>query len=120
MANKSTAKEPTNFLAYVQQHERLWGMETYPGRPTLEEMLNAPVVALWYPPEDDDKAKKDIFRQERFTVTLHQDLHEIESYVNRLIFRLSVQVPRVRLARVFVRGKEMKVKSVKIEFEEAR
>src|SRR5690242_6202714 len=104
MTSKSS-KEPTNFLVYVQLHERLWGMDTYPERPTLGEMLNAPVAALWYPAAEDDKAKKDIFKQERFTVTLHKDLREIETYITRLMFRMSVQTPRHRLARVFVKCK---------------
>jgi hypothetical protein len=119
MTAKSSSKEPLNFLGYIQLHERLWGMDTYPERPTLEAMLSAPVAALWYPAQnDDDKAKKDIFKQERFTITIHQDLRDIENHINRLIFRLSVQTPRHRLARVFVKGKEVRVKNVAITFEE--
>lgn len=117
MTSKSSSKEPTNFLGYIQLHERLWGMDTYPERATLEEMLSAPVAAMWYPAAEDDKAKKDIFKQERFTITLHQDLRDIETYINRLIFRISIQTPRHRLSRVFVKGKEVKVKSVAITFE---
>jgi hypothetical protein len=118
MANKSSPKEPNTYLGYVQQHERLWGTESYPGRPTLEEMLNAPVAALWYPHEENAKQKPDPLAQQKYTITLHQDLREIESYINRLIFRLAAQVPRHRLAKVFVKGKEVKVKGVRIEFEE--
>ena len=118
MANKSTSKGPNTFIEHVQLHERLWGMETYPGRATLEEILSAPVAALWYPADGDEKAKKDLFTQERYTITLHDDLRAIESYINRLIFRLPVQVPRQRLAKVFKGGKEVKVKSVAITFED--
>jgi hypothetical protein len=118
MTNKTIPKEPLNFLGYVELHERMWGMETYPGRPTLEEILSAPVLALWYPPDEEEAAKTDFFKQERFTLTLHEDLQAIESYINRLIFRLSVKMPRQRLAKVFTSGKEVKMKSVSIVFEE--
>jgi hypothetical protein len=117
MVNKLSSKEPNSFIGYVQLHERLWGMETYPGRPTLEEILNAKVAALWYPAETDEKAKKDIFAQERYTITLHDDLRAIEEYINRLVFRLSVQIPRQRLSKVFRGGKEVKVKRVTITFD---
>ena len=36
-----------DFMAYVQAHERQWGMDTYPDRPALESILKARVVAFW-------------------------------------------------------------------------
>ena len=36
------------FMDYVQRHERIWGTETYSGRPDLVDILTAPVVvASW-------------------------------------------------------------------------
>ncbi len=35
------------FLEIVQLHERMWGDEQYAGRPSLAQLLNAHIVALW-------------------------------------------------------------------------
>ena len=35
------ATSEKGFLDYVQQHERTWGTDTYPGKPDLQEFLGA-------------------------------------------------------------------------------
>lgn len=92
------------FMTYVTMHERAWGLDTYKGRPTLKQIMSAKVVAFWYP------TGKDL----PFTLTLHKDLNEIDAYLRALIIHTRVQVPRLRLARVYMDKQEVKFKTVKI------
>src|SRR5437868_1801724 len=77
------------FMELVQLHERKWGETQYPGRPSLDELLNGYIVVMW----SIDK---------RFIFTIHQNAGE----VNTLVFGLitgNVHDPLNRkLARIFV------------------
>ncbi len=90
-------------LEYVQAHERDWGGETYPDRPSLEHILAAPVVAFWIDPARAG-GKKHI-------ITIHNDLQPIEDYLRSIIRRLPIGFPARRLAILFVNGKEMRIGS---------
>ncbi len=103
----------SEFLALVQQHERAWGNETYPGRPTLETVLSAPVVAFWQLAASDKHANHP-------QITLHRDLHEIEEYFAKLLFRQSLPAPQRRLYKLYVDGQQMRVASVKFTFAPVR
>ncbi|NDJ60235.1 MAG: hypothetical protein GYB67_03870 [Chloroflexi bacterium] len=109
--------EPTNdaFLAFVQAHERSWGLETYPGRPDLAKILSAPVVVFWS--EEQPAKTSKTARAERFTISLHDDLKAVEQYVSSLILRLRVEMPKRRLARIFVNQREVRVRGVQVLFE---
>lgn len=41
-----TPQPPENLIDFAQNHEREWGNENYLNRPTLAEILNAPVVVF--------------------------------------------------------------------------
>lgn len=92
------------FLAYVAQHEREWGTDTYLGRPTLKQIMDAKVVAFWYPTGDELP----------FTATIHKNLNDVEAYVKALVWHTTERLPQLRLARVFVEKKEIKIKDVKV------
>jgi hypothetical protein len=114
---QSTVNKPPSkdtFLGFVQQHERLWGMESYPGRPDLEAILAAPVVAFWVGEVKDAPRSK---TPERYTVTLHNDLADVERYITSLVLRLAIELPKRRLARLFVKGAEVRIKGVQVVFE---
>ncbi len=113
MVNKQPSKD--TFLGIVQQHERTWGMESYPGRPDLEAILAAPVVAFWAGEAKDTPRQKT--QTERYTVTLHKDLSDVERYITSLVLRLAIELPKRRLARLFVKGVEVRVKGVQVVFE---
>jgi len=104
---KSNDKED-NFMYFVQLHERAWGMESYSGRPQLEDIMNAGVVVFWKVEGNED----------RYMVTVHQSLDEVEHYFSRLLFRSSVNLPRKRVIRIFHQQKRLIVKGVKIDFGE--
>ncbi len=99
----------SEFLALVQNHERVWGNDTYAGRPDLERVLNAPVVAFW---QVEATGKHSDHPQ----ITLHKDLHEIEDYFVKLIFRSTLPAPKRRLYKLYVDGQQMRVSSVKFSF----
>lgn len=95
-------------LDYVQEHERSWGTETYLKRPSLQEILQAPVVAFWH-----------VHKQTRLIVTLHSDVQEIENHLTRQLFRSEVTESKQKLSRIFRNGKRIRIKTVRIEFEDA-
>lgn len=95
-------------LDYVQEHERSWGTESYLKRPSLQEILEAPVVAFWNVPKHG-----------RLIVTLHDDVHEIENYLTKQLFRSEAPESKQRLSRIFRGGKRIRIKNVRIEFEDA-
>lgn len=92
------------FMTYVTMHERAWGLDTYKGRPTLKQILEAKVVAFWYP------TGKDV----PFTLTLHKNISEIDAYLKALVLHTKVKIPSLRLARVFIEKREVKIKAVKV------
>jgi hypothetical protein len=110
--NNKPAKD--DFLTWVQTHERLWGMETYPGRPDLQAILNAEVVAFW---ASESKEGARVKTQERYTITLHKDLSDVERYISSLVLRLAIELPKRRLARLFVKGIEVRIRGVNVLFE---
>lgn len=99
----------SEFLALVQNHERAWGNDTYPGRPDLERVLRAAVVAFW---QVEGSGKHSDHAQ----ITLHNDLREIEDYFVKLIFRSALPAPKRRLYKLYVDGQQMRVSSVKFSF----
>lgn len=86
----------------------MWGGERYPNRPTLDEIMSAPVVAFWVQDVVQDGSKH--------TITLHSDMTDIQDYFHSLALRLSIGYPTRRLKFVFVRQREVRVK-LKVGFE---
>ncbi len=97
-------------MDWVQEHERSWGTETYPGRPNLGELLEAPVVIFWQPKDAKDQ-------KTRHTVTLHESLDAVEQHLSKLLFRAQIEVPDQRISKIFADHKEVRVKGVKVLFE---
>jgi hypothetical protein len=97
------------FLKEVEQHQQAWGSESYTGKPTLEQILKAKVVAFWYPSGTD----ADIHT----TITLHSDLKDINDYIRAIVLHTKTRLPVVRLARVFVNKQERRIKEITISFE---
>lgn len=101
--------KPDDFLKRLETHERVWGNETYRARPSLSEVMNAPVVVFW---RSLDK------RDDRSTITLHTGLEEIENYLFKLLFRTGVNPPKRTISRIFHDKKPIRIKAVRIEFTE--
>src|SRR5262249_53317499 len=96
-----------HYTELVQVHERGWGTEQYPGRPSLADLLNRPVVAFW---AGEDKSGKG-----RFTISVHDDLEELQPILLNMILA-SKQTPSSnrRLSRIFVGQKPVAIKGIKL------
>jgi hypothetical protein len=95
------------FMHLVERHQIEWGTESYTGKPTLEQIMKAKVVAFWLPTDFDMS----------ITITLHKTLKEIEDYLIQLIWHTNERLPIVRLYQVFEGRQHIKVKAIKVEFE---
>jgi len=60
------------FLEWVEFHERKWGIEQYPGRPALRDLLSCSIVAMW-------RVGK------RFMLSVHSKSDELNDLVTGLI-----------------------------------
>jgi hypothetical protein len=94
------------FIEVVQAHERAWGTESYPGRPSLAELLSAPVVLLWQPVD---------VRDTRTIATVHQDLDAVNKYVNRIVLYSRLEMPKHRLAAIYISQKKANIRGVQVE-----
>ncbi len=97
------------FIDRVQIHERNWGNNTYNGRPSLGDILQASVVIFW---EHKDKKNAE-------TITLHTDLKDVERYFLRMMFTKQGLDGERRIADVYQDQKRMIVRGIKIQFGEA-
>ncbi len=96
------------FMKAVEEHERNWGNKTYAKRPSLMDIMSAPVVVFWESPDGKDPE----------TITLHQSLAEIEKYFVRLLVARSKETiaSSKRVSQVFQNQEKMVIKGVKILF----
>jgi hypothetical protein len=102
-------KDRKTFMSLVTLHERSWGLETYKGRPTLRQIMDAKIVAFWYPTTPEMP----------FTLTCHRDFKEIEKYVLALLQHTNKELPRLRLGKVFCNQKQVKIRvSVRFDVQE--
>lgn len=95
------------FLELVAQHEREWGTDTYKGRPTLKQIMDAKVVVFWFPTGDELPP----------TLTIHKNLNEIDAYVKAMVVHSKTEMPRLRLNKVFMDKKPVRIKDIKIIFD---
>lgn len=94
------------FMDEVEKHQRAWGERTYKGRPTLQQLLDAVVVAFWYPSGFGDL---------EIVATIHNDTKEIDEYITHLVwYSQKEKMPHSRLSKVFVNQQEIKVKAIRV------
>lgn len=103
-------KSEITFMDLVQTHEREWGNATYKNRPDLSDILQSPVVVFWK--STDPKQEN-----QPFTITLHNDLNELEDHFSRIIFRSSAGYPDEVAMRIFEGQKRVAVRGLKVIFE---
>ena len=94
-------------MELIQLHERAWGMDQYPGRPSLSDLLQRPIVVFW---AGDDKAGKG-----RFTLSVHNEVEELNSIVLSMILSNKVTVSSNRkLSKIFVNQKLVNITGVRL------
>lgn len=104
------ADVPEKFIEYVQYHERVWGVENYPQRPSLAEILQADIVVFW------QKLGPENLQNKRYRITLHNSLQSIEDYYTKLVFRSQIQPPEERIHRIWRNQKRVRITKVDVTF----
>jgi hypothetical protein len=104
---------PETFMDYVEHHERVWGHDAYTNRPKLQQILDAPIVVFW-----QDIGPENL-QNRRFHVTLHNLLDEVEDFISKALQRTHTEMLEERIHRIFKNGIRIKIKRIRIEFEEA-
>jgi hypothetical protein len=110
----------TNFMELVQLHERSWGMEQYPGRPSLSEVLSSPVVVMWtgeiksavYPSRRVSESQN---VPSRFMFSAHKHVDELnEVLLNMIMSSKATPSTSRRLMRIFLNQKPIKIKGLRL------
>jgi hypothetical protein len=97
------------FTELIQIHERSWGMDTYPGRPSLHELLTRPIVVFW---TGDEKAAA---ATRRSIATVHNTLDELNDVLLSMILAAKVTAqPSRRIQRIFINQKSVDITGVKL------
>jgi len=110
--NKRQGNGKKVFMDYVQLHERAWGMEHYANRPSLMDILNAPVVVFWQVMEGEDEPQDN-----REIITLHDTLDAIEKILLQTLLRAQVKTPRRRITRLYKDKQRHIPRRISIEFD---
>jgi len=96
------------FLGFVEMNERAWGQDSYPGRPTLQQILDTRIVVFWRSTKHKDPA---------YRVTVHEKLTEVHDYAAQMLLHSKTRLPDRRLAKVYVDRRLLVIKGVKVVFE---
>jgi hypothetical protein len=99
------------FMELVQLHERTWGLEQYPGRPTLAQLISVPVVVMWS--TEARSAAESV--PSKFLLTAHQSVDELNELVLGMVVSSKV-VPdsKRRIFKIFVRQKPIEIRGVQL------
>lgn len=96
------------FVGFVELNERAWGTNSYPGRPTLHEILTSKIVAFW---------RTDQKRDHAYRVTLHTTLRDINNYASAIVLHSNTRTPERRLMRLYVDQRRVVIRGVKLILE---
>lgn len=110
------------FMEIVQLHERSWGMDQYPGRPTLSDLLSSPIVIMWTGGNTRPAASiggKRITEpqsaQPRFMLSIHHKIEELNEVLLGMIVAGKVTPNSQRkISRIFVNKKPVKITGVRL------
>jgi hypothetical protein len=117
------------FMELVQLHEREWGTELYPDRPSLAELLSAPIVAMWtsdavrYPVSSERGKVRQVQVSEvnpsrRFMLSVHQRLEELDPLLLAMVVAgKAAPTANRKLVRLFIGQKPIKILGVRLLLE---
>jgi hypothetical protein len=119
-----SATTEATFMELVQQHERTWGMEQYPGRPSLAALLESPVVVMWdseprstTPP--GRRAPEPRIPSGRYVFTLYAHVDALNAVVYSMVISGKSPIAAYRrLGRIFVNQKPMHIKGLRLMLSE--
>lgn len=96
------------FMGLVELHERNWGTDTYPERPRLSDILDAPVVVFW------NSADKN---ESRHLITLHDDLRQLNAFVEDMFLNQNTRRIDRRFSRIYHNRQEIKITGLRLVFD---
>ena len=105
------------FMELVQAHERTWGLEQYPGRPSLAQLLSSPVVVMWSQQArtHDEPTRNAEPTPSKFLLTAHQSVDELQDIVLSMILASKVVADsKRRIFRIYVRQKAVEIRGVQL------
>ncbi|MCS6872929.1 MAG: hypothetical protein NZ571_15900 [Anaerolineae bacterium] len=115
------------FMELVQLHEREWGTELYPNRPSLADLLNAPIVAVWVgeptrSPTTSARSKLHVSSssatRSRIMLSVHRRLEELDPIILSLVLAgKNTPLANRKLLYLFVQQKPVKVLGVRLLLE---
>lgn len=100
-------------MELVQHHERVWGQEQYPNRPSLHELISAPIVAMWAKVSilDPKKTAQNLETNQRPMLTAHQNWEEIDEMLTSIVLLGNTSpVANWKLSRVYLNQQAVKVR----------
>lgn len=104
------------FMELVQAHERTWGLEQYPGRPTLSQLLSAPVVVMWSQQARTQAEQRNAEPlPSKFLLTAHESVDELQEIILGMILANKVVADsKRRIFRIYVRQKLVEIRGVQL------
>ena len=121
------------FMEMVQLHERSWGTAIYPERPSLADLLSAPLVAMWTEPIDTPPpssprlptAKRDTARDtvnapgNKFLLSVHQTPDELNEILTSLILLGKTSTyARRKLVKLYINQSPAEIVGVRLMIKE--
>lgn len=107
------------FLELVQLHERTWGTETYPGRPSLADLMNASIVVMWINSTTTPlSAAAKQLRQTTPASFMLECYNDSDSFHDVLLNMLMAGRPTThighRISKIYVNGEELEITGLKL------
>ena len=107
------------FLELVQLHERTWGTETYPGRPSLADLMSASIVVMWVTatPLPSPASVKQLRQTQpaNFMLECYEDSDALNtSLLNLLMAGRPTTHTGHRISKVYVNGEELEITGLKL------
>jgi hypothetical protein len=101
------------FIEFIQLHERAWGTEQYPGRPSLAELMESFIVAVWV--DDPLIDQRHRWAKDRFMLSVHSSADDFHNALAATVLAGKQSFTNGRkLSRVFAQQKLVNIAGVRI------
>jgi hypothetical protein len=102
------------FMQLIEQHERAWGTDQYPKRPSLAQLLESFIVAVWVDDPLIDTRRKQS-KGDRFMLSVHPTVDDFhETLAGAVLAGKHSFATGRKLSRVFSKQKMVSIGGVRI------
>jgi hypothetical protein len=114
-AQSQPSEHSLAFMELVQLHERMWGTEAYPNRPSLADLLNGPIVVMWVDTHPANRKRAEGGVERSFTFAVYADAKALSAALLDVIMldRRTVQ-SSPNIARIFLNQKPVEIMGVRL------